>query len=40
MNMKIAVLTGSFNPVTKAHADLLSKAVDIVGAQGTFHNDE
>lgn len=32
-NKSIVVLTGSFNPITQAHVDVLSQAVDIVGAE-------
>jgi nicotinic acid mononucleotide adenylyltransferase len=36
-NKKIVVLTGSFNPVTKAHFEILSKAVDYLNAdKGLF----
>ena len=32
-NKSIVVLTGSFNPITQAHVDVLSQAVEIVGAE-------
>lgn len=32
MNKKLVVLTGSFNPVTKAHFQILSDAVEKLNA--------